>query len=131
MTDEPKGNLEHRVALAVSEALATRIVAKKLGIDKSMAAKWLRFHRDQPGNLKPHNTNSSMKNIEGFQDFALRLIQQRPGIKSGEIAELLVANILSPEPIVKFDNRLPSEPLNANQPKLETRSSSTKFKLQK
>lgn len=84
-------DLRGRVIAVISEGLSTRKAAARFGVGISTAGTWYRRYRDHGETSARKQGQPPGSKLDAHEGFILGLVDDRPDIGLGEIAEQLLA----------------------------------------
>jgi transposase len=85
-------DLRGRVIAVISEGLSTRKAATRFGVGVSTAGTWYRRYRDNGETAARKQGQPPGSKLDAHEAFILGLVDDRPDISLGEIAERLLAD---------------------------------------
>ena len=85
-------DLRGRVIAVISEGLSTRKAATRFGVGVSTAGTWYRRYRDNGETAARKQGQPPGSKLDAHEAFILGLVDDRPDIILGEIAERLLAD---------------------------------------
>lgn len=84
-------DLRGRVIAVISEGLSTRKAAARFGVGVSTAGTWYRRYRDDGETSARKQGQPAGSKLDAHEAFILGLVEDKPDISLGEIAEKLLA----------------------------------------
>jgi len=84
-------DLRGRVIAVISEGLSTRKAAARFGVGVSTAGTWYRRYRDDGEAAARKQGQPAGSKLDAHEAFILGLVEDKPDISLGEIAEKLLA----------------------------------------